>query len=131
MKYDFFIKFFISILFFNSCNTEESLKKNTAFTYAYITDFSYKRYGNPSETKISMIINDKKSFLTLKNHNYCFPQTEKERDIMRKIPIIIAYDSTRTGIRRILINKVRMKEYNYELPDSLVSIYEEYIFYCQ
>ena len=131
MKNNFFIKTLICITFFFSCNTEESLKKNTAFTYGYITDFNYKRYGNPSETKIDVTINNTNSFLTLKNHYYCYPNSEKEEEILKEIPIVIAYDSTHIGIRRILINKARMKEYNYELPDTLKSIYEQYIFRCQ
>jgi len=131
MKYTLLITFLTGILFFTSCNTEESLKENIAFTYGYITDFNHKRYGNPSQTRFKYYVGNKSRTLAFYNSMYCYSSNHKKRDILRKIPIIVAYDSTNVEIGRPLITKQAMKNYNYELPDSLKPMYEKYIFRCQ
>lgn len=62
---------------------------------------------------------------------YCYSSSYNEREILKKIPIVVAYDSTNIKIGRALITKQAMKKYNYELPDTLKPIYEQYIFRCQ
>ena len=65
------------------------------------------------------------------HNNYCYPESEEEKAIFKKLPIVIAYDSTNAKISRVLISLELMREFNYALDDSLKSQYEKFFFKCQ
>lgn len=121
----------ISFLYYLGGINENSLKNNTAFTYGHISDLAYTTYASGKKTSCEYTIANKTYTAEFHHNNYCYPESEEEKAIFKKLPIVIAYDSTNAKISRVLISLELMREFNYALDDSLKGQYEKFFFKCQ